>query len=91
MEIFLSPLFMRQLKKLPGEIRVLALQRAKLFAANPHDPRLKTHKLTGRMEGYSAFSVNYSYRIIFDIIKDETEPGGRLAQFLQIGDHDIYD
>ncbi|OGC84743.1 hypothetical protein A3F55_02715 [Candidatus Adlerbacteria bacterium RIFCSPHIGHO2_12_FULL_53_18] len=89
MEVFFSPLYLRQYKKTPSDIREIAKKKTKIFAQNPFDPRLRVHKLTGKMEGLSAFSVTYSYRIIFDIIEDSEE--GKIARFFQIGTHDIYE
>lgn len=85
MDIFYVPKFARQYKKLPREIQELAEKRELLFRKDPFDSRLRTHKLTGRLEGYYAFSINFSYRIIFDFKDDKT------AHFYEIGDHDIYD
>lgn len=55
-----------------------------MFIANPRDSRLSVHKLKGRLAGFSAFSVTYSIRIIFDVADN-------MARLYQIGDHDIYD
>ena len=84
MRIRYSPKFSRQYKKLPQEVRENAERRERIFRKNPFDPRLKTHKLHGSDEGFMAFSVNYSFRIIFSFEEDE-------VVFYEIGDHDIYD
>jgi addiction module RelE/StbE family toxin len=43
-----------------------------LFSKEPFNKRLRTHKLTGKLEGLWAFSVAYDYRIIFKFLdKDE--------------------
>lgn len=53
-----------------------------LFSENPFDPRLRTHKLTGKLEGLWASSVTYDYRIIFRFLtKDE-------VLLIDIGGHD---
>lgn len=85
MKILVLPKFIRQFKKLPPEIKKSAAQKEKFFRQNPFDPRLKTHKLQGELEGFWSFSVTYSYRIIFDFEGDET------VRFYMIGNHDIYD
>lgn len=36
-----------------------------LFSKDPFNPRLRTHKLTGELEGLWAFSVAYACRVIF--------------------------
>ena len=35
------------------------------FAADPKDPLLRTHKLTGDLEAYWAFSVDDDLRVLF--------------------------
>lgn len=84
MEIRYSPKFMRQYKKLPGEIKSRVKKREVIFCKDPFDPRLKTHKLHGSQNGFMAFSVDYSYRIIFKLYGGE-------AVFYEIGTHDIYE
>lgn len=36
-----------------------------VFAQNPHDPRLRTHKLTGELAGLWSFTVAYDCRVVF--------------------------
>jgi len=36
-----------------------------LFSKEPFHPQLRTHKLTGKLEGLWAFSVTYDCRVIF--------------------------
>lgn len=85
MEILYAPKFVRQYKKLPVDIQRLTQKREALFCLNPYNPILKTHKLSGRLGKYYAFSVNFSYRIIFDFVDTNT------VHFYEIGTHDIYD
>jgi len=85
MEILILPRFIRQYKKLPKNIQKAAQEKETIFRQNPFDPRLKTHKLKGALEGFWSFSLNHSYRIIFDF-QDE-----QVVRFYQIGNHDIYD
>jgi len=40
------------------------------FSTNPFNPVLKTHKLTGRLNGLWAFSVSYDCRVIFQFLGD---------------------
>ena len=84
MRIYYLPKFARQYKKLPEEVQGAAEKKEKLFRKNPFDPRLKTHKLTGTLSEFWAFSVTHSYRIIFDFVD------GDVVYFYQIGTHDIY-
>ena len=85
MKISYASKFVRQLRKLPKELQRLAIRRENIFRQNPFDPRLKTHKLSGRLDGLYAFSVDYSYRVIFRFLDRKT------VRFYEIGDHDIYD
>mgnify|MGYP001578047972 FL=1 len=85
MIILYLPKFARQYKKLPTEIQDTAEKKEKVFRKNPFDPRLKTHKLTGPLDGFYAFSINHKYRIIFDLADQGT------ARFYSVGDHNIYD
>lgn len=53
-----------------------------LFSKNPFNPKLRTHKLTGRLDGLWAFSVAYDCRVILRFLtKDE-------ALLIDIGGHD---
>lgn len=77
--------FDRQYKKLTSDIKDSAEKKFDIFLCDPFDSRLKTHKLTGALVGFLAFSINQEYRIIFDF----DEKGD--ARFYQVGTHDIYD
>ena len=82
--IHYSSHFARTFKKLPAEIKNQAIQKEKLFKEDCFDEKLKTHKLKGQLENYWAFSVNYSYRIIFEFA------GGVSVGFVDVGTHSIY-
>lgn len=77
--------FDREYKKLPIEIQKIAEKRVVLFQKNPYDPRLKTHKLHGDLDGFHAFWIDYHNRIIFAFVDEHT------VEFYSIGDHDIYE
>ncbi len=83
MVIYYYPSFLRQVKKLPKAIREFAVEQTKLFMKDPRDPVLKLHKLTGRLKGNFAFSINFRYRIVLEI-------RGNQAFFHSIGDHGVY-
>lgn len=53
-----------------------------LFSQHPFDPRLRTHKLTGRLKGLWAFSVTYDCRVIFSFLNKST------VLLIDIGGHD---
>ncbi len=77
--------FVREYKKVPATIKILAEKQETIFRKNPFDPRLKNHKLKGRLNGFMSFSIGYKYRIIFELTDDK-----KTAYFHSTGDHDIY-
>lgn len=85
MEIIYSSKFAREYKKLPEQIKDIAEAQETLFRTNPFDPRLKTHKLQGRLSGFLSFSIGYKYWIIFELAKNK-----KVAYFHAVGDHDVY-
>ena len=56
--------------------------RISLFEENPFHPILKTHKLSGRLSGSYAFSVDFKIRIIFDYADKES------VILIDVGFHD---
>jgi mRNA-degrading endonuclease YafQ of YafQ-DinJ toxin-antitoxin module len=53
-----------------------------LFVINPFNPKLRTHKLSGPLEGSWSFYVDYDCRCIFDFVDDNT------ALLIDFGSHD---
>lgn len=84
MKIYYSSKFEKEYKNLPKIVKNLTEKKEKLFRKNPFDIRLKTHKLTGKLSTYWAFSINYQYRIIFEFKKKD------IIWFHSIGTHKIY-
>jgi addiction module RelE/StbE family toxin len=85
MEIYYSTKFASQYKKLSVEIKKIAEKKERIFRKNIFDPRLRTHKLKGGLNGFLSFSINQKYRLIFEIRNK------RVIWFLSVGDHSIYD
>ncbi|MFH0791671.1 MAG: type II toxin-antitoxin system mRNA interferase toxin, RelE/StbE family [bacterium] len=85
MEIYYSGRFAKSYKKLPEKTRESARKREKIFRKDPFDSRLKTHKLKGNLSGFWAFSIDDSYRIIFEFRDKNT------VWFLLAGNHSIYE
>ena len=54
----------------------------KLFLQEPFNTHLRTHKLTGKLEGLWAFSVTYDCRVIFKFIDKDK------ILLIDIGGHD---
>jgi len=84
MQIIYSPKFAREYKKLPPEIKITAEEKEIIFRQNLFDPRLKTHKLSGKLKNFWSFSIRYKFRIIFEF-KEQN-----VIHFHSVGDHNIY-
>ena len=46
-------------------------EKMEIFLDNPFASQLKTHKLSGKLKGVWAFSINDDYRVIFDFISQD--------------------
>ena len=79
-----KPAFIRALKKLPPLLQREAKERIAEFKEDPTKPSFRAHKLSSELKGVWSFSVNYSYRILFEYVDKQT------VVLLTIGDHDIY-
>lgn len=84
MKIYYSTKFEKEYRKLPKKIKLAAEKKEKLFRKDPYFAQLKTHKLTGKLKGYWSFSVNYSYRIVFEFADE------KIVWFHSVGTHGIY-
>lgn len=84
LSIYYSSHFEKAFKGLPAGIKKQAVAKEKIFRKDCFDKRLKTHKLKGKFENYWAFSINYSYRILFKFTEKNA------VGFVDIGDHSIY-
>ncbi|MCH8319066.1 MAG: type II toxin-antitoxin system mRNA interferase toxin, RelE/StbE family [Bacteroidetes bacterium] len=54
-----------------------------LFSVDPFNPKLRTHKLTGKLDKLWAFSVSYDCRVIFMFTDNKNE-----VVLIDIGSHD---
>ncbi len=85
MEVSFSSTFKRAFKRrIKGntEIETRFWQKLEQFTLDPFDPRLKTHKLSGKLKELWSFSVDYDERVLFYFIDDQK------AVFVDIGSHD---
>ncbi|MBP9864131.1 type II toxin-antitoxin system mRNA interferase toxin, RelE/StbE family [Patescibacteria group bacterium] len=82
--IFYAPQFKRDYKKLSTKLQTELKERGKLFQEKPFHPLLKTHKLTGKLDGIWAFSIDIKHRILFQF-KDKDS-----VVLLRVGDHSVY-
>jgi addiction module RelE/StbE family toxin len=74
----------RLLKKQPSAASALS-QALQLLAEDAFHPKLKTHKLKGRLQGSWASSVGYDLRIVFDLVQYE---GSEAVLLLTVGTHE---
>ncbi|MBI5798555.1 MAG: type II toxin-antitoxin system mRNA interferase toxin, RelE/StbE family [Candidatus Yonathbacteria bacterium] len=84
MEIYYSPSFVRQYKKLSKEVKLVAEKKELVFRKDWKNSILATHKLKGKFTGFWAFSIDGRHRIIFEFVDK-----GRV-NFHSVGSHDIY-
>jgi len=78
--------FLKQFKKLSPTIQKKAKSAIKKFGSSPKDKSLKAHKLSGELKNFYSFSVDYKYRIVFEINKKT-----KVINLLKIGNHEVYE
>jgi mRNA interferase YafQ len=78
--------FKKLIKKNP-QLQDRVLNILDLLENDPFTPSLKSHKLTGSLDGYWSCSVNYDCRIIFTSSQNE-ESEETLIILVDIGSHD---
>jgi addiction module RelE/StbE family toxin len=89
MQVVWSSGFTRSFKKITKrnpQLRDQITEVLMLLAEDPFTPSLKSHKLTGNLEGLWSCSVAYDCRIIFEFSEDD-----ELEVFIliiNIGNHD---
>ncbi|MDO8429382.1 MAG: type II toxin-antitoxin system mRNA interferase toxin, RelE/StbE family [Candidatus Daviesbacteria bacterium] len=82
-QINYTPQFLKSLKHLPKDQLNHLSEKEKIFLKDPYDPRLKTHKLSGKLRKFYAFSVSYHWRIVFHFVGED-------IYFDNIGTHEVY-
>jgi mRNA interferase YafQ len=78
--------FKKLIKKNP-QLQPKILTVIDLLGDDPFAPSLKSHKLTGQLDGLWSCTVNYDCRIIFAFRKDE-ETDDDLLVLIDIGSHE---
>ena len=91
--VYYSSSFHKSLKKYTKD-KNLIIKKLDAFLLNPFvaiapqgkpfDPSLKTHKLSGKLQSYWSFSINYHLRILFEFIDEET------VGLIDMGTHEVY-
>ncbi len=84
MQVRLSPKFKRSYKKLPADIQDDFDMKILLFMKNPNTPKLKTHKLKGKLQSCLSFHLRDGHRVLFEFSLDNS------VDLLDIGPHDKY-
>ena len=56
----------------------------RLFRQNPFAPSLNTHRLKGGLKDLRAYSINRSYRVLFEFVDSQT------VIYFDVGTHEIY-
>lgn len=82
MEIGVTSHFAKRAKRLSLKERRLLDLKTEIFCTNFQDPRLKTHRLKGRLKEYLAFSLTHSKRVKFIFLEENK------ALFIDVGSHD---
>ena len=83
--VFYTPGFIREYDKLPKGLQQEVKERIELFRTDPRHPFLRVHKLKGALRKRWSFSVNYSFRIVF-----EYDSKNSIA-LLAVGNHSVYE
>lgn len=86
-EVSFSSFFLKAYQKKVNENRKfesLFDDKIKIFLDNPFDSRLKTHKLSGKLNDIWSFSINFYTRVTFSFV-DENK-----VIFENIGSHDNF-
>ena len=85
MEVSFSSAFKRAFKKrIKGneDLEDKFWQKVEIFTLDPYDPRLKTHKRSGKLKDLWSFTVDYDERVLFYFTEDDQ------AVFVDVGSHD---
>lgn len=83
--IYYTSHFEKSLRRIPKSIQILAHKRDLTFRENVFSPKLKTHKLHGKLKHLWSYSVDKNYRVIFSFKKNKKE-----VIYYDIGTHTIY-
>jgi addiction module RelE/StbE family toxin len=86
MEVSFSDSFKKAFKK---KLKSTELEsefwiRLEMFINDPFDPKLKTHKLSGKLKSLWSYSLEYDLRVVFYFTKDKPKK----AVFVDLGTHD---
>ena len=74
-------IYKKKIKRRP-ELKPLFWKKIELFTVEPFHKSLRTHKLTGRLNGLWAFSIDYDTRLIFEFVDENN------VSLIDFGSHD---
>ncbi len=83
-KIYYTTNFAKKATRIPKNLSQEIKKREKLFRENPFHPKLKTHKLTGKLKTLYSFSITFQHRILFKFLAEDE------VLFYDIGGHEIY-
>jgi mRNA interferase YafQ len=89
-ELVLTSRFKRSFRRVVGkhpESRPQIETALRRLAADVNDPKLKTHHLSGHLDGLHACTVSYDCRIVFSKQK-HPKTGAEVLVLVNIGTHD---
>jgi len=68
--------------KIDSNLKKKFWEKMEIFLNEPFSNQLKTHKLSGKLKGFWAFSVDDDCRVVFEFIGDDS------ALLIDVGSHD---
>jgi len=68
--------------KRSGELQRQFWKRMEVFLTDPFSSQLRTHKLSGKLQGLWAFSIDDDHRVVFEFIDQQR------VLLIDIGSHD---
>jgi mRNA interferase YafQ len=81
MQVFASKKFKKSFAKLPKKTKVKAIERFKTFKANPMEPILNNHSLSGEWMGHRSIDITGDIRAVYKL------EAKNIARFVEIGSH----
>lgn len=84
MKVNLSPRFKHAYKHLPLHVQGDFDEKIKIFIQNPRDPKLRMHKLKGKLQTCLSFYLRDGFRVLFEFSTYNT------VDLLDVGKHDKY-
>ncbi len=87
-QLLRSSAFVRAAKRLlekQPDLETVFYQALTMLAEDVFNPKLRSHKLKGKLQGSWACSAGYDLRIVFDIIQHD---GSETILLLTVGSHE---